>query len=253
MFWVVQNDVFNEERYAEVISTLEAGGIPYTTVKVIPFSHEMIPHPEVDGPVAVIGSWALVKRAHKLGWGPGVFFTENIRYEVYAEKFGEHMLNHGASVQKFGDVFLTETSFIRPVDDGKAFAGMVITPLLFEEWRRKVCAIEGYKTVNDDTVVVVAPVKEIYSEYRFFIVDNKIASASRYKLNDRLSPSEDVPEVLTRAAEELIMIWQPAKAFVMDLALTDEGVKIVEFNTINCSGWYHANVSKIIQAIDAIV
>lgn len=250
MFWIVQNNVFSEERYDLVIATLQRGQIPFAVVTVVPFSHELIPYPIVDGPVAVIGSYGLVKIAKSLGWGPGVFYNDQIDFNIYADKFGNHMLNYDAKVCRFGEVVMTEPSFIRPTDDGKSFAGGVISPHDFDDWRERICSIDGFATIDMDTQVVVAPYKEIHSEYRFFVVDNKIVSASRYKLGNRLNPSEDVPYDLHQSAYEFIQIWQPDRAFVIDLAITDQGVKIVEFNNINAAGWYKADVSKIIQAID---
>lgn len=47
----------------------------------------------------------------------------------------------------------------------------------------------------------------------------------------------------------MIEIWQPARAFVIDIALTQESYKIVEINCINSAGFYAADVSKIVNAI----
>ena len=50
----------------------------------------------------------------------------------------------------------------------------------------------------------------------------------------------------------MISLYQPTKAFVMDIAYTDEGLKIVELNCINCSGFYEANIQKIIMELNYI-
>lgn len=253
MHWIVQNNVFNEERYKDVIQTLERGGIPFTEVLVVPFSHELIPEPEVQNPIAVIGSYGLVKVASARGWGPGVFYNDQIDYEVYAAVFGEDLLNAGAQVLSLGEVRLSEPSFLRPTGDGKDFAGIVMVPEEFADWQKRIYEIDDYATVTPDTRVVVAPWKQIFSEYRFFVVDQNIVAASRYKLGGRLNQSADVPPEVWSAAVGFVERWQPDRAFVIDVALTPEGPKVIEFNNINAAGWYHADVSRIIQAIDQML
>jgi hypothetical protein len=44
--------------------------------------------------------------------------------------------------------------------------------------------------------------------------------------------------------------WAPARAFVLDVALTDDGYKIVEAQCINASGLYAGDVQKIIIVLD---
>lgn len=252
MHWIVQNNVFNEARYEDVQGTLERGGIAYTAVNVVPFSGELDPEPDVGNPIAVIGGYSLVKAAHRRGWGPGVFYSDQIAFPVYARVYGRDLLNHDARVCRFGELRLTERSFLRPVDDSKDFSGMLIEPGKFDEWRERVCAIEGYATITADTEVVVAPVKEIWAEYRFFVVEGRIVTASRYRLGAALAESAEIPPDVMEAAERYVAHWQPDRAFVIDLAVTPDGIKVIEFNNINSSGWYHADVSKVIQAIDAI-
>jgi hypothetical protein len=252
MHWIVQDDVFNEERYADVLATLQRGGIAHTTVRVIPVSRELDPEPDVRNPVAVIGSYALVMVAHRRGWGPGVFYSDQITFPVYAPVFGRDVLNHDARVCRLGDVHLAERSFLRPTQDTKDFPGKVMDPAEFEAWRTRVCSTEEFSRVTADTEVVVAPLKEIHSEYRFFVVEGRVVTASRYKLGGRLSESAEIPPFVREAAERYVERWQPDRAFVIDLAVTPDGIKVIEFNNINSSGWYHADVSKVIQAIDAI-
>lgn len=46
--------------------------------------------------------------------------------------------------------------------------------------------------------------------------------------------------------------YQPDKAFVIDIANTDNGLKIVELNCINCSGFYEADIQKIIMNLNML-
>jgi len=53
-----------------------------------------------------------------------------------------------------------------------------------------------------------------------------------------------------KEAEEYAKLYRPADIFVMDLAKTKEGTKIVEYNCWNCSGLYHTNIEKLFFEVD---
>jgi hypothetical protein len=50
-------------------------------------------------------------------------------------------------------------------------------------------------------------------------------------------------------AQKLANGWMPNEVVAMDVALTDLGVKIVEFNCFNCSGIYDHDVPKIVNEV----
>ena len=52
--------------------------------------------------------------------------------------------------------------------------------------------------------------------------------------------------------KNMIQIWTPAKAFVLDIASTPYGYKVIEINNINTAGFYDANVGKLIEAIEVM-
>lgn len=51
-------------------------------------------------------------------------------------------------------------------------------------------------------------------------------------------------------AKDMLNIYQPERAFVLDIAITLFGPKIIEVNNINSSGFYAANVENIVVAIE---
>lgn len=51
-------------------------------------------------------------------------------------------------------------------------------------------------------------------------------------------------------AKAMLDIYQPAKAFVLDIAITLFGPKIIEVNNINSSGFYASNIEDIVVAIE---
>jgi uncharacterized protein YuzB (UPF0349 family) len=51
-------------------------------------------------------------------------------------------------------------------------------------------------------------------------------------------------------AEAMVENWQPDRAFVIDVASTDEGYKVIEYNCLNSAGFYASDVAKIVNAIE---
>lgn len=258
MHWIVEFNKFNEARYDEVISTLHSGRITHSVIKTIPFSDTIEPNLFISGPVAVIGSYTLVRIAAAREWGPGVFMSPQIDLLYYGAEavLRPHLLNSDGEPRLFGDVKLTAPMFVRPTGDGKQFIGKVYAPDEFEAWQELIRRGEqesGMEITSNSPVWVATP-KEIIAEYRFFVVDGEIVASSMYKLNGVKREDDWVPRQATEFAQRMVALWQPDRAFVIDIA---EGpntsqFKIVEYNCINAAGWYKANVSKIIQAIDGM-
>jgi hypothetical protein len=51
----------------------------------------------------------------------------------------------------------------------------------------------------------------------------------------------------------MIQTWRPAQAFVMDIADTPDGPKVIEINNINSSGFYACDPQSIIVALESLV
>ena len=255
MFWVVQENLFNEPEYESLLQCLERLEIPHQVVKVAPFSldapeeEQLYPNIYPDGEVMICGSITLAKIGAKRNWHPGSFVNDNHDYRVWQKFYGDHLLNPGCTVCRFADVTKTlDEFFIRPCEDDKTFTGKVMTWDEFEEWRTKVLTV-GYFTLDADTMVSYGPVKEIYNETRFFIVDGKISGQSVYKRGNKLKkPDPHVDDGAIEFVKQMIEIWVPARAFVIDVAWTPDGYKIIEINCINSSGFYAINVYDFVTA-----
>ncbi len=44
--------------------------------------------------------------------------------------------------------------------------------------------------------------------------------------------------------------WQPHEAFVVDVCELDEGLKVLELNTLNAAGFYAADVQRLVVALE---
>jgi hypothetical protein len=244
--------MFQEREWNTLVGSLSRFGIPYSIHKVIPFIGELVPPLEVSGKVVCFGSYSMRHAAKAAGWTPGVYDLFEMDFRQQLERWGSLMLNADSKVSAFHAADITEVTFMRPIDDSKYFAGKVFEVDEFYDWKRKVCVLEhDYgNSMTKDTLIQLCPPKLIYSEYRYWVVDGRIVTKSLYKRGSRVIYSDEVPEELDKFVEDAIDLWQPHRAFVIDICDTPDGLKIVEINTINSAGFYAGNVQKLIVALE---
>lgn len=253
MQWVVQENIFNEYGYGRLIETLERFDVPYTVVKVIPFGGGIIPDVDFTGPTMVMGAYTMWKVAAEKQWVPGSFINENFDYIVQHEHWGDLMFNHDSWVGRFDSVpEQTEEFFIRPIHDTKSFNGQTIDWENFKSWQQDILKVgeTSYCTINPDTIVQVATLKHIYCEYRLWVVDGKIVTASLYKRGDRVYTDEEVDDEIIDFGYRCINTWVPARAFCLDIFVGPNGPLIGEVNNINAAGFYKADVQKLVLALN---
>ncbi len=249
MHWVIQNNLFREENYQVIYDTLTRVGIPYTEVTVVPFSHELIPEVSNDGPIMMYGSCLLIKIAQKRGWVPGAITNDNFQHSAWVEHWGTELLNHDAKVMKLDEAEYEGICFVRPAYDLKAFSGQIVEGKRFKFWREK--HLQTHIGLKLDEEIVVAPLKIITQETRFFVVNGKIISGSIYRIGRQTIYRAEYSQAAGTYAEAMIAQWQPARAFVIDVAELEDGShKVIEINCINSSGFYACDISKIIQALN---
>ena len=255
MKWIIQNNIYNEDGFSRLINALKSCNSTYSIHKIIPFSHSLSPDASdsPDGKIVIMGSSTLSNISKQRGWLPGTFLNRNFSFSVQKCFWGEDMLNYDAQECKLSYVpFQDKPFFIRPVDDGKSFAGEVMDWGSFIEWSFNVFKLDARDspTVTADTVVMVCSKKEIYSEVRCWVINSKVVTSSEYKTGTRVIVKENTTKDVIEFAESLARKWSPHKAFVMDIARTPKGLKIIEVNNLNSSGFYAANVEKLVLAIE---
>lgn len=254
MFYLVQENVFNERHYDMIIHHLERLGLDYEVCRFIPFIHEI----EFKTDRKDIWCFGAVKMAHvaeKYGFHPGSMYNDNHDFEVYGAKYGEHMLNHEAIIMDFTTPLPDDEKwtmfFARPTKDTKVFSGQVFMRHSWEEYVAHVIENNTVNIITEETKVMISPLKEIHQEIRCWVVGGKVVTISQYKLGSRITYQNlDHDEEALNFAQEMVNIYQPAEAFVIDICRTYDGFKIVEVNCINCAGFYDMNFQKLIAALE---
>ncbi len=255
MHWILQNNIFSETGWDTLVSTLERFQLSHSVHKVVPFVGELIPAPALTtSNVICFGSYSMRHVAKRAGWSPGVFDLFDQDFAIQRSHWGEHLLNAGSVVSEFRNaVFTADEMFVRPVNDSKCFAGRVFSREEFTTWQRAVLALgvdEGGSTLMPETEVQVAEAIEIHAEYRYWIVKGSIVTRSLYKRGNRVFSSAEVDARIDAFVAERIAEWQPHDAFVIDVCETAAGLRIVELNTLNASGFYAGDVQKLVLSLE---
>ena len=260
MYWVLQNNIFEEEGFGRLLESVQSRRLRHSVHKVIPFVGDLVPEPVVDSgeKVIVMGSYSMANYARRMNWTPGAFVSDNLDYEVQCSPaaWGESMFNHDAFVTEFGNVPEQEVPFfIRPVGDTKAFPGQIMDWPGLQEWQSRIAVLtpDDDPTLSMSTRVVVSQVREILQETRTWIVDRKVVTASVYNAGQPRAKKRyhaDVDLGALKYARICAERWSPDRAFVLDVFTGKDGYRVGEANSFNSAGFYAADTDKIVYAIE---
>ena len=249
MHWIVQNNFFSQIYYKALCEQLQRLEISYSSVSVNPRLLKIEPDiTPLQSRVFVMGSSSLGKIAKIRQWTPG-YFDQNLDYQLYLKHYSTQMLNSNAIISTLVHAKPQwERFFIRPVYDLKTFSGNIMEKNDLITLQQKIIKSTTY--IDGNQKIVIAPLQTINAEYRFWVVDGKIVTSSLYKSRQQPLLSDQVASHISGYAQKQVDIWQPNRAFVMDIADTPNGLKIIEINAINSSALYACNIEKLISAIN---
>lgn len=183
----------------------------------------------------------------------GIFYDIDSFDQAVYGKMDLPLLNSDAeylAISEYAEMVFDEDKFIKPSRDLKAFNGGII-----EAGTTISDYIESgkYQKMYKGESAVISPVKKINAEYRFFIVDEEVVAGSRYFTTEEQSVIEEknynVPDEVLECAKEYAKLYQPNVIFGMDIADTDDGYKIIEYNCWNVCGSYECDLVKTFDAV----
>lgn len=256
MFWVLQNNVFKEDGYLKLLMCLDHFNIPNETVNM--FQGDISPDINPEGLVMCCGGLGIHKVSKRKGWYPGSFLNENFDFKVWSKNWGKELFNYNSDICSFKEVsdcfreFDSNELFIRPVHDSKSINGKVYSLFEYNELLDRLYRGGSgiYTSLTLDTEMVVALPDQIFQEFRFFILDGQILTASQYKQNNKAYQSVLIDKDVSEYCQKMVDKWQPARAFVIDIWRGYDGLKIGEVNNFNSSGLYYCDVQKIVMGIE---
>lgn len=237
--WLIQPVKIEAEKIINLINLLDRGAIAYDIVyplegKILnPDKTEYVF--DVNENYFVCGSYSLTRYVHAIK-PEAVFTLEDYKFDDLMNIFGkDNFVNPGATVihTKNIDWKSNDEYFVRPLDDTKSFNGGIYNAYMLK--------YEGE--------VVIASLKHISREYRFFVIDGKIVTSSLYKVNGQLEESEIIDSNAQAFAQEMIEKFSHP-GFVIDIATVNNEYKIMELNCLNAAGFYKINLYKLIMAVE---
>jgi len=254
MFYLVQENTFKEKNYYNLIHHLERLDLEYEVCSFRPFIDEIDFKTERKD-IWCFGAYSMIKVAEKYDFYPGCMINSNHDFEVYGKYYKDNLLNFDAKIIEFGDSVPDgeewDLFFARPTKDTKMFTAKVYDR---DEWTKYIktsFANETIQEIREMSKVVISSPKNIQQEIRCWIVGGNVVTISQYKLGSRVTYQNlDHDEEAWNFAQEMADIYQPAKAFVMDICRTEDGIKIVEINCINAAGFYDMNFQKLLMALE---
>ena len=257
-YWLLQTAI--DERDREIITTaLKAENTKWKNVKLRPFTQNVqgLPNNYKELPVVLYGSVNFARWGKKKNL-PGVWWNDNFNFEVQREIFKEHMLNYDSEIHMWGNIpHFDGERFIRPVDDGKAFTGEIISSEKLVGWQDRIQYFSGDTQIPVTTKIQISPIKRIFREYRFFIVNKEVVTGSMYNEDNKLirRPLESQDDAVVEFTQKMVDIWTPDIVSVIDIAVLEDtyDMKIIEFNNANASGIYRSDVRALVKAINEVL
>lgn len=192
--------------------------------------------------VVIIGSTQLIDHCRMTTLSKHIRdSTDALNALDWQADYPAHMVNVGVVVNaEFVPSLLAYgPHHIRPLIQSKRFNGNLYTT---ETWS---------PTIEGDVDCYVSPPAQIVDEYRCWIIDNELCEASQYLSNgeyylDRVTHDSELWNVLDCFVKRLSL---RSSTMTMDVTITSDGPKIIEFNSIHSSGWYHADVNHILTKL----
>lgn len=160
---------------------------------------------------------------------------------TWAPLFGTRALNGEGFLLRASDVgdHLKYPMHLRPDSEDKAFAGKVYSA---EDWE------DLYPSLSPDLQCWASIPQEIEAEWRCWVVDGKVVEISQYRKAGQHFRQAVFDPLLFRQAQAFANSYTPARHVVMDLAEVKGKFRLVEFNPFYSSGWYAADIPKILDA-----
>lgn len=176
------------------------------------------------------------------------------RYMMYSEEafstaywsgiFGTRAVNHRGKLVAAADVpgLLQggQKLHVRPDREDKAFIAAVFDAAGWERIRQE-------RNLAPELLCWAAPVVTLHGEWRCWVVGGKVIEISQYRDEGKSHRVLETRHEVHAAAQALADVYLPAPAVVLDMALTDEGFQLLEFNPIHGAGWYAARVAYVLQ------
>lgn len=268
--WIIDKHILKDSGYENMPELVQSAGYNCKISQYIPFSSDT---KEIIGdavePIIPYGTVAFCRLLKSCA---GMFYNEdNLRYHFYRSKLGlskEKWINTNYVLMAYHQIKQNpfelfkianeDYVFIRPDSGAKLFTGFCVSPSTITQ---ELSYLDQMSGATDSSLLIVAPARKIYAEYRFIVINREVATGSLYiehnqhglEIQRPLDSSKNDTD-----AEELAKIvaaceWQPDYCYTCDIGITNDGPKIIELNSFSAAGFYKSDISKIVDKCSKLV
>jgi len=143
-----------------------------------------------------------------------------------------------------------ESFFVRPDSPLKPFSGRVI--------KRDKLSFEvldyGFYYEDKNLPIVITPVSDVGTEWRFVIAGQKVIASSAYEASDRTESNYDCPsEVVNYAKEVAMALSPPDSVYILDVCNSGGDIKLIEINPFSGADLYACDRQAIVSAVEGIL
>jgi hypothetical protein len=258
--WLVEDDTFyegNPEKMKEIIAEMGMRVIPY---KTIPFGGGLRDvEIKENVPVVMYGSLNAAQYIlKKTDYQPGAWCDyEALSCRSYYAHWGKYLLQEEYGMFPLAELprrkdwlykIFGENSqiFVRPDSNDKAFTGEVVHYDLFDKWYR----LANFYEPGPACLTIVSKPANIKAEYRLVIADREPVAGSVYKPTPVAGCSEEVWNFAREVANSCA--FNPHPIYVLDIAETDKGCKVIEMGSVNGAGLYACDLRKVVEKMTEI-
>lgn len=214
-----------------------------------------VEHIPFDDNVIFTGTLDLFQyiKSHR-NWNPtGWCDFTNLSCSVFYEHFETYLLNQEYQILPISDAIAQESNlyrslavnhklFVRPDSVDKLFNGQIVDIDSFSEFL-------SAQTKDQARRVLIGKPMPIQQEWRLFIANDHIVDGCQYFLGEDFDYQPGIPECIRHFVSNVFddVQWRPDSLFVMDVCDSNNDLRIIEFNSYNCSGLLKCDVSKFVS------
>jgi hypothetical protein len=265
--WLFERNVFEDGNPEHMAKRVRSKGMPCAEVAfecVDGNEQELRPAKPLvfrdDDTVMVYGSMNLMKWLLREQKWPALAWYDfpRLRCQSYYAHWGSYLLQRQyaflpvAEIERRKEwVFQTfgrnASVFIRPDDNAKSFGGGIVSQDQFEQWYK----LANFYNPGPDCLAVVSMPETIQAEWRFVIGDRQVVTGSQYRRDGKEEVLAGYPPDAAEFAESVARAndFNPHPVYVMDIASTDDGYRLIEIGSACCASLYAGDLDRVVDAV----
>lgn len=251
MHFILQQNI-NENDLKSLIDAIEKEGHTYETFFHIPFDTS---YPNLENTTEDLFVYAASSVTDQIFDDyeyrmMGVCnHTKSININKLYDKASDLMWSnriYQGTLESLIDLDLDCELFVRPEIDDKLFSGMVCDSLELCDMAKRMIEADSHLSYEK---VFVAEVNMPMIEYRLFIVGDEVVTSSKYRENGIVITEHDSPQNVKDIALEFYKRVGMRIPCVIDVAVSENDIGVIEVNSIHNSGFYAIDKEKLIRAL----